>query len=330
MTHRRSFITALGAGALAAPFAVRAQPASTPAGKVWRVGILPPGPMATRISQWDAFRARMRELGYVEGKNVEYLFRAPELEGGPADALAAELVRARVDVIVASTAPPILAAQRATQTIPIVMCPTNADPVAQGVVASLRRPGGNITGISNLIDETTGKRMQLARELVPKATRIAFLWNTSGKTQLEAAGAAARQLGVRLQSLEVETAEALPAAFTAAVKERAEVLMVASNGFTLSVRSNIAALAIKHRLPSVFALATNAEAGGLLTYGPSQTGYFGQAAVQVDKILKGAKVAELPVEQPTRFDFVINLKTAKAIGITVPPVVMLQAERVIE
>ena len=330
MTHRRSFITALGAGALAAPFAVHAQPASNPAGKMWRVGILPPGPMATRVSQWDAFRARLRELGYIEGKNVEYLTRAPDLEGGPVDALAAELVRARVDVIVASTAPPILAAKRATQTIPIVMCPTNADPVELGFVASLRRPGGNITGISNLIDETTGKRMQLIREMVPKATRIAFLWNGSGASQFEAAQAAARQLGVRLQSLEVQTADALPAAFAAAAKERAEALMVASNGFTLSLRATIAALAIKHRLPAIFALATNAEAGGLMTYGPSQTGYFGQAAVQVDKIFKGAKVAELPVEQPTRFDFVINLKTAKAIGITVPPVVLLQAERVIE
>ena len=327
---RRSFITALGAGALAAPFALHAQPAALPAGKVWRVGILPPGPMATRVTQWDAFRARMRELGYIEGKNLEYVTRAPATEGGPADALAEELVRAGVDVIVASTTPAIVSAKRATQRIPIVMCPTNGDPVELGFVASLRRPGGNITGVSSMLDETTGKRMQLARELVPKATRIAFLWNTSGKTQFEAAGAAARQLGVRLQSLEVQTAEALPAAFAAAVKERAEVLMVASNGFTLSLRSNITALALKHRLPSVFALALNAEAGGLLTYGPSQTAYFGQAAVQVDKILKGAKVAELPVEQPTRFDFVINQKTAKALGITVPPVVLLQAERVIE
>ena len=330
MTHRRRFISALGAGALAMPFAARAQAAAKAAGKVWRVGILLPGPMATRVYQWDAFRARMRELGYVEGKNLEYVTRAPDLEGGPVDALAVELVRAGVDVIVATTTPPIVAARRATQTIPIVMCPSNADPVAQGFVASLRRPGGNVTGISNLIDETTGKRMQLVREMVPAAKRIAFLWNGSGATQFDAAEAAARQLGVRLQSLEVQTADALPAAFAAAVKERAEALMVANNGFTLSIRANIAALAIKHRLPSIFALATNADAGGLMSYGPSQTGYFGQAAVQVDKILKGAKVAELPVEQPTRFDFVINLKTAKAIGIKVPPVVMLQAERVIE
>ena len=330
MTHRRRFITALGAGALAAPFAVRAQPATTPAGKMWRVGILPPGPMATRTTQWDAFRARMRELGYIEGKNLEYVTRVPATEGGPADALAEELVRAGVDVIVASTTPAIVAAKRATQRIPIVMCPSNADPVALGFVASLRRPGGNITGVSNMVDETTGKRMQLVREMVPKAMRIAFLWNTSGKTQFEAAQAAARQLGVRLQSLEVQTPDDLPAAFAAASKERAQALMVASNGFTLSVRSTIAALALKHRLPSIFAIESNTVAGGLMSYGSSQIGYFGQAAVQVDKILKGAKVAELPVEQPTKFELVINLKTAKAIGISVPPVVLLQAERMIE
>ena len=285
MAQRRKLLIGAGASALANTWPALAQPA----GKVWRVGILPPGPMATRVTQWDAFRARMRELGYIEGKNLEYVMRVPAVEGGSVDALAHELVRAGVDVIVASTTLPIEAAKRATQRIPIVMCPTNTDPVELGFVASLRRPGGNITGVSNMVDETTGKRMQLLREMVPKATRIAFLWNASGKPQFEIAQSAARQLGVRLQSLEVQTAAALPAAFAAAVKERAEALMVASNGVTLSARSDIAALAIKHRLPSVFALATNAEAGGLLTYGPSQTGYFGQAAVQVDKILKGCQ-----------------------------------------
>ena len=326
MNPRRTLLTALGAAALANAWPAVAQPA----GRVWRVGILPPGPMATRVTQWDAFRARMRELGYVEGKNVQYLIRPPAIEGGPADALAEELVRAGVDVIVASTALPIAAAKRATARIPIVMCPTNTDPVESGFVASLRRPGANITGVSNMVDETTGKRMQLVREMVPKATRIAFLWNTSGKTQLEAAQVAARQLGVSLQSLEVQTADDLPAAFAAAAKERAQALMVASNGVTLSIRSSIAALALKQRLPSIFAIDSNAIAGGLMTYGPSQTGYFGQAAVQVDKIFKGAKVAELPIEQPTKFELVLNMKTAKAMGITVPQVLLLQAERVIE
>ncbi len=329
MTHRRTFLTALttalGSAALAHALPSLAQPAA----KVWRVGILPGGLMAPRQFQWDAFMQRMRELGYVEGKNVQYVIRAPEKEGAPYDALAADLVRQEVDVIVASTAVAVAAAQKATRSIPIVMCPIS-DPVAQGFVTSLRQPGGNLTGINIQIEESMGKRLQLLHEMTPKVARIAFINSSGGKLQLDAAVLAARQLGVQLLDFSAGTAEALPAAFEAAVKARAGAVLVASTAFSFGLRAQITALALKHRLPSMFALPANADAGGLMSYGPSDTEYYRQAALFVDKIFKGRKPADLPVEQPLRWELVINLKTAKALGITVPPVVLLQAERVIE
>ena len=329
MNQRRTLMLAVGAGALAAPFTSFAQAPAHPSGKPWRVGIMPGGLLAPRQFQWDAFRGRMVTLGYVEGKNVEYFIRAAAQEGGPFDDLAADLVRLNVDVIVATALGAIGAAQKATQRIPIVMSPSS-DPVADGFVTSLRRPGGNITGISIQMEETTGKRMQLLREMVPKVARIAFLWDALSKPQFDAAVVAARQLGVQLQSLEVSTATALPAAFEAAVKGRAGAVQVAQNAFFFGLRAQITALALQHRLPSMFGLPANAGAGGLMSYGPNDSEFYRQAAGFVDKIFKGAKPADLPVEQPTRWELVINMKTAKALGITVPPVVLLQAERVIE
>ena len=329
MNQRRKLMLALGAGALAAPFASRAQAPAHPSGKPWRIGILPGGLYAPRKFQWDAFFQRMRELGYVEGKNVQYVIRAPEKEGAPYDALAADLVRQEVDVIVATASFAVAAAQKATRSIPIVMCPAS-DPVALGFVTSLRQPGGNITGVNLQFEESVGKRMQLLREMVPKAARIAFINSPGGKLQLDAAVLAARQLGVQLLDFHADTAEALPAAFEAAVKARAGAVMVAQTAFNFGLRAQITALALKHRLPSMYGLAANAVAGGLMSYGPSDTEYYRQAAVFVDKIFKGRKPADLPVEQPLRWELVINMKTAKALGITVPPVVLLQAERVIE
>ena len=329
MKHRRNLLIAVGASALAAPLATLAQVPAKPSGKPWRVGILPGGLLAPRKFQWDAFSQRMREPGYVEGKNVQYEIRAPDKEGAPYDALAANLVRLDVDVIVATASVAIGAAKRATQRIPIVMCPS-ADPVSEGFVASLRRPGGNLTGVTILSDETTGKRLQLLREMAPKAVRVAFVWDTPARKQLEAAESAARQLGVQLQSLEVNTADALPAAFEAAVKGRADAVMVAQSGFTFGSRAQITALALKHRLPSSYGLPANAVAGGLMSYGPNDTDYYRDAAGYVDKIFKGAKPADMPVQQPTRFELVVNMKTARALGISVPPIVLLQAERVIE
>jgi putative ABC transport system substrate-binding protein len=330
MNNRRKLIVALGAGVLVAPFGSFAQPPSNPPGKVWRVGILPGGLLAPRKFQWDAFRQRMHDLGYVEGKNVQYEFRAPDKEGAPYDALAADLVRLNVDAIVATAAVAVAAAKRATQSIPIIMCPS-ADPISLGFVASLRRPGGNLTGVAILSEETSGKRLQLLREMMPKVTRVAFIWEPpSAKQQLEAAESAARQLGVRLQSIEVKTADALPAAFDAAVKGGAGALMVAQSPVTFGLRAQITALALKHRLPSNFALPANAVAGGLMSYGPNDTEYYRQAAVFVDKILKGAKPADLPVEQPTKFELAINRKTAKALGLTIPQSLLISADRVIE
>ncbi len=326
MNRRRTIVIALGAGALAAPFSVVAQQP----GKIWRVGILPGGPLPPRQFQWDAFRERMHTQGYVEGRNVQYEYRPPASEGAPLDALAADLVRINVDVIVAAASLAIAAAKKATQRIPIVMCPSS-DPVALGFITSLRQPGGNITGVNIQHEETTGKRMQLLREMVPKASRIAFMWSTfTGKLQLEAAEIAAPQLGVQLIPLEMGAADALPALFDAAVKARAGALLVAQTPFSFGLRAQITALALKHRLPSMYSTAANAVAGGLMSYGPNDSDYYRQAAVLVGKILKGAKPADLPVEQPLKWELVINLKTAKALGIKVPPVVLLQAERVIE
>ena len=204
MKSRRTFLTALGAAALANALPALAQPA----GKVWRVGFLPGGLLAPRKFQWDAFRQRMTELGYVEGRNVQYEIRAPDKEGASYDGLAADLVKLEVDVIVATAAVAIGAAMRATQRIPIVMCPS-FDPVSEGFVVSLRRPGGNVTGVAILSEETTGKRLQLLHEMVPKASRMAFIWSTGAEKLVSAAQGAARQLGVQLQSLEVNTAEAI-------------------------------------------------------------------------------------------------------------------------
>ena len=329
MHHRRTLLTALstalGSAALAHALPALAQPAA----RVWRVGILPGGLMAPRQFQWDAFRKRMSELGYVEGKNVQYVIRAPEKEGAAYDALAADLVRQEVDVIVSSGAVAIGAAQKATRSIPIVMA-SGGDPVALGFVTSLRQPGGNITGITSQFEESTGKRLQLLHEMTPKVSRIAFINSPAGKAQLDAAVLAARQLGVQLLDFHAGTAETLPVAFEAAVKARAGAVLVAQTPFSFGLRAQITALALKHRLPSMFGLPSNADAGGLMSYGPNDKEYYRQAAVFVDKLFKGRKPADLPVEQPLKWELVINLKTAKALGITVPPVVLLQAERVIE
>ena len=330
MNPRRTLLTALGTALGSVALAHAGPAAAQPAAKVWRVGILPGGLYAPRKFQWDVFQQRMRELGYVEGKNVQYVVRAPEKEGAPYDALAADLVRQEVDVIVATAGTAVAAAQKATRSIPIVMCPAS-DPVAAGFVTSLRQPGGNITGVNLQFEESMGKRMQLLREMVPKAARIAFIWSTGGgKLQFEAAVIAARQLGVPLIDFEVGSPAELPGAFEAAVKGRAGAVQVAQTAFTFGLRAQITALAVKHRLPSMFGQAANVVAGGLMSYGPSDTEYYRQAAVFVDKIFKGRKPADLPVEQPLKWELVINLKTAKALGITVPPVVLLQAERVIE
>ena len=282
------------------------------------------------MHQWDAFRQRLRDLGYVEGQNIVLEIRAPEREGASFDGLVADLIRLNVDVIVASGVAAILAAKRATSTIPIVMSP-GSDPIRLGIVASLARPGGNVTGVSIMVEDLNPKRLQLLREIAPKASRVAVLWNQpSGPAQLQAVEATATAMGIRLLSLEAGKASDIEKAFETATKARAEAMIVMSSPVYYGLRARIADLALKYRLPAIYWLPAFVDAGGLITYGPSDTEYYRQAATFVDKVFKGAKPADLPVEQPTKFELMINLKTAKALGLTIPPSLLQRADQVIE
>jgi putative ABC transport system substrate-binding protein len=297
-----------------------------------RIGILSAGPLPPRKHQWEAFRQGLRELGYVEGENIVLEFRAPQEEGGRHEDLAADLARLKVNVIVAATTPAIQAAMGATSTIPIVMATSN-DPVEAGLVASLARPGGNVTGLSTLAVELSAKRLQLLREIVPGVSRVAVLWNpdTPGTpAMLRQTEDAARALGIQLLKLEVRRADDIEKAFGAAVKSRAGALFTLEDRLFYGLRARVADLALKHRLPAISGLRPFAEAGGLAVYGPSDTENYRRAATYVDKILKGAKPADLPVEQPTQFELIINTKTAKAIGLTIPQSVLLRADRIIQ
>ena len=324
MTTRRELLIALGA--LATPFSSLAQQP----GKIWRVGILlsqsGPGPNT------DAFRDQMRILGYIEGRNlsIEYRWSAGADERLPA--LAAELVQLRVDVIVTSAGLPPAAAKRATSTIPIVTA-ASADPVGQGLVASLARPGGNLTGLSMLSTDLTGKRVQLLREFVPKATRVAVLAmkGTSATPLLLAQmRTVAQQMGLTLIVQEVNEPGALTDAFAAMQRAGAQLLFVQQAPFTGANHKLIVDLAAKHRLPAMFDIRLYVDAGGLISLGPSLQDLFRRAAHYVDLIFKGAKPADLPVEQPTKFEMFVNLKTAKALGLTIPQALLLQATEVIK
>ena len=326
MNNRRKLVVALGAGALAAPSGSFAQAQ----GKVWRIGFLMPTSGPNEMV--DAFRAQLRTLGYVEGSNlaIDYRWGAGNAER-IAD-LAAELVRLKVDVIVTQTSIVAAAAKRATSTIPIVMA-SSADPVGVGLIASLAHPGGNVTGLTLNSTEIVGKRLQLLRELVPKSTRIATLvWEKSLTKQLflEEVRAAARQMGITLIHQEVSTAEALAGAFDVMQRERAQALIVPTNPFITNNRKQILELAGKHRLPTMFEIRSFADEGGLMSYGPSSIEMFRRAAGYVDKIFKGAKPGDLPVEQPTKFQLVINGKTAKALGLKIPQSLLIMADTVIE
>jgi putative ABC transport system substrate-binding protein len=296
------------------------------AAKVARIGFL--GTAAKE--RIDAFRHGLRDLGWVEGQNITIEYRSdPQQDRLPS--LAAELVRLKVDVIVTPGAAAALAAKQATKTIPIVMA-SIPDPIEAGLVASLARPGGNVTGLSNLNAEVGGKRLELLKETVPKISRVAALRHGSGegsRQQMNEIAIAARALTLRLQSLEARGAEDYENAFLEMVRERANALItLASPQFTID-RLQLVNLAAKHRLPAIYADRAYVESGGLMSYGPDRSDLYRRAATYVDKILKGAKPADLPVEQPTKFQFVINLKTAKQIGLTIPPNVLARADRVI-
>ncbi|HEV2055927.1 MAG TPA: ABC transporter substrate-binding protein [Methylomirabilota bacterium] len=325
---RRTFLSVLGF--LAAPLAAEAQ---QPA-KISRIGFLSPSSPSDPPMQHslEVFRHGLGELGYVEGQNIAIESRWAEGKYDRLPGLAAELVRLKVDVIVTAAVPAIRAAKEATSTIPIVMAVV-VDPVATGLVASLARPGGNITGLSNMAPELVGKQLQMLKEVVPKASRVAVLWNPANPgnaPQLREAEAAARTLGVRLQPVEARDPNDFDGAFAAMIRQQAGALIVLLDVMFTDHRTRIADLAAKSRLPAVYGLSEHAEAGGLMAYSASRAALFRRAATYVDKILKGAKPADLPVERPTKFELVINLKTAKALGLTIPPSLLVRADRVIE
>ena len=321
-------LAALACGLLAAPLAAGAQqPAKVP-----RIGFLGSGSPATYGALVDAFRQGLRELGYVEGQNVVMDLRWAEGRFERLPALAEELVRLKVDVILTHGTPGPLAAKQATTTIPIVVA-VAADPVGNGLVASLARPGGNITGLSLLAPELGGKRLQLLKEVVPAVSRVAILWNAANPAPalvVKETEVAARSLGVRLQSLEVRGPDDYARAFQAAISGRAGALIAVEDPLVLTHQARIVEFAAKRRLPAMYPNREYVDAGGLMSYGANLRDLFRRAATYVDKILKGAKPADLPVEQPTTFDLFVNLKTAKALRLTIPRSVLIRADRVIQ
>ena len=327
--NRRTFLATLSLATLAAPLAAESQQA----GNVPRIGHLFVLPWSVTEHLREAFRQGLRELGYVEGQDIVIEFRSAEGRVERLPDLVAELVRLKVDVIVAAPDVSIEAARQATRTIPIVMA-VSFDPVGVGFVASLARPGGNITGLSTLGTELITKRLELLKEVIPKLSRVAVLWeadNPSSAVHLREIQVTAPALGVQLQSLSLRGPNPdLESSFRAAMSERASALITVAGPLTFGHRTRIVDLAAKSRLPTLYDVREFVEAGGLFAYGASLPDMHRRAAYYVNKILKGAKPGDLPVEQPTQFEFVINLKTAKALGLTIPQTLLLRANQVIE
>ena len=330
MTTRREFIGTLAGGLVAAPFAAEAQQAAM----VPRIGYLSPNLTASPHTH-KAFRQGLHDLGYVEGRNlvIEYRDAEGKLERLPA--LAAELVALKVDVVVAPNTVAALAARQATKTIPIVFA-VAADPVTSGLVTSLARPGGNVTGLSILSPELVGKGLELLTQAIPGVSRIAVLWQPGAlgerteKDLLKEAEVAARALGMRPQVVEARGPEDFDRAFSDMTRARTGALTVLTSIMFVIERRRLVDLAAKNRLPTVYPYREFVDAGGLMAYGPNIADNYRRAATYVDKILKGAKPADLPVEQPTKFELVINLKTAKALGLTIPPSLLQRADEVIQ
>jgi len=326
--NRRAFIASGGAAILVAPLAAEAQQAT----KVTPIGYLSFPSLSANAARIEAFRQGLRELSYVEGKNIVIEWRSADGKGDRLPALAAELVRLKVAVIVTSGGAPTRRAKEATSTIPIVMT-NDPDPVGDGFVASLARPGGNITGLSTFAPELSGKRLEILREVVPKLSRVAVL-GSSGATgyaqTLKEIEPAAKAFKMQLQFLDVLHANDIETAFRAASEGRAQGVLTLNSGILGSQRAQIAELAVKNRLPVMYHQGDFVEAGGLMFYGVNVPDLNRRAASYVDKILKGAKPADLPIERPTKFELVINMKTAKALGLTIPQSVLLRADHVIE
>ena len=297
---------------------------------VARVGFLEGAPLEPAL--WQAARDGLRELGYVEGQNLEIIYRSAGGQFDRVPELVAELVRLRVDAILTIGDPVVSAARQVTSTIPIVMAGAG-DPVGRGFVASLARPGGNITGISNLAVALTGKWLELAKEVVPRISRVAILRNGGNPTHAmfwSEAQTSAQGLGLTVHSIEVGSPAEFEQVFAAMVQERVGAVVVLADPMLGSQRMRLAELSSRYRLPSISPFREAAEYGGLISYGPSLKANFRRAATYIDRIVKGAKAAELPVEQPRTFELVVNLKTAKALGLTMPPSLLLRADQVIE
>jgi putative ABC transport system substrate-binding protein len=324
-----ALLAALTLGTLTAPLTAGAQQAA----KVPRIGVLHPGTPAGSSHLFEAFKQGLREHGYVEGRSIILERRYGEARAERISELAAELVRIKVDLIVTSTDVGIAAVKQQTQTIPIVMA-NSTDPVGTGFVASLARPGGNVTGFSMMVPELSAKRLELLKEVAPGLSRVAIIWNPEvrgGVLDYKETEAAARSLRLQLQSVEVSRADDFNRAFSAVASGRAEALIVSVlNPPAFANRDQIVSFAQRNRLPSMYGLKEFADAGGLMAYGPNAAELWRRAATYVDKILKGAKPGELSVEQPNKFELVINLKTAKALGLTIPQSLLRRADHVIQ
>ena len=329
MNNRRKLVIALGAGAISVPFGSYAQQQ----GKVWRIGFLSPRrPDNLATDVYGGFQRGMRELGYIEGKNLVIEWRYADGVLDRLSDLAAELVRLQVDVIVTAGTLAASAAQKATSTIPIVMANVG-DPVAAGLVKSLARPGENITGLSNFTADMNSKRLEMLLSMAPKQARVVYLINPDnpqnvlGFKNIEAAG---QKHGITVLLAEARTPQEIDKAFASFRQQNVGALFVALDAIFQQQRNRIAKLAAKYRWPSISADSMYAEAGGLITYGTNQADLFRRAATYVDRILKGAKPADLPVEQPTKFELIINGKTARALGLTIPQSLLIMANKVIQ
>jgi putative ABC transport system substrate-binding protein len=326
VTTRRAFLGTLAGGLLATPLTAYAQQA----GKVYRIGILETIPAAQNAANLDALRKGLRNLGYIEGRNLVIEYRSADGLAERFPDLASELVRLKVDLIVTRGTPAARAAKNATGTIPVVMA-TMGDPHA--IVASFAHPGGNITGVTTFSTELTGKRIELLKELVPRLSRVALLHNMGNPAappEWEETKTAARFLGLQAELLDVRSQDALGRAFKLAVRQHVDALLIGADGLTQMHQQTIVDLVARNRLPAAYPAREFVEAGGLMAYAVSYPGLYFRFASFVDKIFKGAKPADLPVEQPTKFELVINLKTAKALGLTIPPSLLLRADEVIQ
>jgi putative ABC transport system substrate-binding protein len=323
---------ALLSGALASTTVLSRAANAQQSGKTPRVGFLGNSTAALETNLVGPFRDGFRDLGYEEGRSIVIEYRWAEGRYERFPALIAELIAAKVDVIVTAGTPASLAVKRATSSIPLVMVAVG-DPVGTGLVSSLARPGGNLTGLSSIAPDLEGKRLELLREVVPTLSQVALFFNSLNPfhaVSLRQANTAAQAAGLKLKSLDVRTANELDGAFTMMLRDKPEALLILADRVFLHNRQRIVDFAAQHRLPNINAYRELVEAGGLMSYGPSYEDMHRRAAIYVDKILKGAKPGDLPIEQPTKFTLTLNLKAAKALGVTVPPAVTLRADEVIE